>query len=619
MTGVTSTCEDSDLERYLARVEELDSRRNYNKTKPSRPTVKPKPPRLSEKYAYDDLEKAHLILEGHYASSRYEDLSPTRVSKMAYKSAYNYDKTFSPKKPKSALLSPISTKTPSKSMPDEPGVLKFDDIYSSSPTKYVVSKEEYELLQRLKRGLSTETVEEMKIPRRGKPREKLPIERVRISYSLGKATEVTNVSSDEDENPPPLPSRRITDSISTATSQNKQDLTNPLPKLGSSTRKLEKTPPQLPPKRSNLDRIPAFEKEPPSLSHASYPSSTHKNKNHMPKDSVPFEKETPESSHVSYLESLENNKITTSTHAVSKSPSPVRKAPSDPKSFVDSALKAAGSPKNKLAPSVLPRIPAKPASLRKSVEQNTSADIDDTLTEKLKNMKLNPVKQKPQVPPKKCELVIPKLRNVDRAPTRKKDTEDEIDGFPALKPAPNSPQRSPSIPEAIKKKMKLSKAPPVPQRKISIPEALKRAEVMKANRTRFSDSEKKDTNNKEAMEVEALKIARSLKHTTPTPRIQEDEVEALTMGKRIFDSSPAKNKTLNKSKTFDSSQIPVAIPFMAHAHEEGLKKLFHSKTDSEIIDNKTASEPTGKLTHVTKNRARGPRRKLPSNVSSNKV
>lgn len=146
---------DPELNSFLSRVEQLDSERIKKK-----PSVKPKPKNL--KYNDDDYEKAEDLLRGSYKSnSQYDTETDRPVSSLAYKSAYNYDKTFSPKKNGDSSVS-------ARDRDDNNGhyenlgngtrrISKFDDVYRDrehSQGEFVVSKEDYEMLMSMKGGQS---------------------------------------------------------------------------------------------------------------------------------------------------------------------------------------------------------------------------------------------------------------------------------------------------------------------------------------------------------------------------------------------------------------------------------------------------------------------------------
>ncbi|CDO92502.1 unnamed protein product [Kluyveromyces dobzhanskii CBS 2104] len=145
---------DQELSSFLSRVEQLDSERTKKK-----PSVKPKPKNL--KYNDDDYEKAENLLSGSYKNKPQYDTEIDRaVSSLAYKSAYNYDKTFSPKKNGSSNFSARNSENGTDHLErhenlgnDTRRISKFDDVYKNAePSKgeFVVSKEDYEMLMQMK-------------------------------------------------------------------------------------------------------------------------------------------------------------------------------------------------------------------------------------------------------------------------------------------------------------------------------------------------------------------------------------------------------------------------------------------------------------------------------------
>ncbi|AAS52422.2 AEL262Cp [Eremothecium gossypii ATCC 10895] len=154
MPGIRDTPgRDPDLDVYLSRVEQLDLERSrsLNRGTASVPEERFTSTIGTERYDPADRKKAHLLLEGHYDTRRYEFTGSDKVSEIAYESAYNYEKTFSPKKGSAYHtargISPIRTPGRSSNYSIPPP----KESYVSSEKKYLVTEEEYDLLQRLKR------------------------------------------------------------------------------------------------------------------------------------------------------------------------------------------------------------------------------------------------------------------------------------------------------------------------------------------------------------------------------------------------------------------------------------------------------------------------------------
>ncbi|AGO12104.1 AaceriAEL262Cp [[Ashbya] aceris (nom. inval.)] len=154
MPGIRDTpTRDPDLDVYLSRVEQLDLERSrsLNKGTASSPEERFRSTIGTERYDPDDRKKAHLLLEGHYDTKRYDFTGSDKVSEIAYESAYNYEKTFSPKKGSAYHtvrgISPIRTPGRNSTYSIPPS----NESYVPSEKKYLVTEEEYDLLQRLKR------------------------------------------------------------------------------------------------------------------------------------------------------------------------------------------------------------------------------------------------------------------------------------------------------------------------------------------------------------------------------------------------------------------------------------------------------------------------------------
>ena len=84
-----SRSRDPELNSFLSRVEQLDSERSKQK-----PAVKPKPKTL--KYDDNDFKKAEDLLNGSYRNRSqpiHNDVADEQVSSLAFKSAYNYNRS----------------------------------------------------------------------------------------------------------------------------------------------------------------------------------------------------------------------------------------------------------------------------------------------------------------------------------------------------------------------------------------------------------------------------------------------------------------------------------------------------------------------------------------------
>ncbi|KAH3902456.1 uncharacterized protein SCODWIG_03042 [Saccharomycodes ludwigii] len=336
----------------------------------------------------------------------------------------------------------------------------------------------------------------------------------------------------------------------------------------------------------------------------------------------------------SYMDSLsEKARDVTSTSTTNKILSSRKHRDSQDTFWNSNALKNLSTQHN-TAIVKAPFIPKKPAKLRAAgtdgndnngtIFEEDDVDDNEVLVQEINRLKLKKtVKEKPKVPNKKMELQVelPKLRKV-KTPTRKNTgatmiddnsqvspiqlpklrksvspqrtnkTYDEVQ-FPELKPVSkniNENRKSKKDEEAlepIEKIKKLNKAPPKPTRKPSLPEALKKI------------------NNLNKVEISPSRIV-----SIP---------EAITVRKTLLKSKTAPDHGSTSGNVANDLIKPAQIenPFIA-----GLKKNLSSRnTDIGIgsgnstMYNTEANEP--KLRHVTKNRSRGPKRRLPSNIVKN--
>lgn len=323
-----------------------------------------------------------------------------------------------------------------------------------------------------------------------------------------------------------------------------------------------------------------------------------------PKSSIP----------VSFLSSLEKNKLTRSnTHddytsnivkniqidyvdsmslkAGSPSTSPVRKPTTPSKitksdSFITSALKTS-------LKSQKPLLPDKPKSLQQKYEFNAV---------NLKSVE----KTKPEIPPKKSNVIIPKLRSIktesnkDKANLVEEEIPIKLNKLQGKIP-PVVPSRKPSIPEALLKIEKLNKlnkptskkntdkkesekneafvkkdslrktktAPEIPQRKISMPEALKRAQKLKDD-----------------------KNLHDIKSPPPKQQNYMDKLDAMMRSRQSMTTQSTINRTSNVFTVTD----------------------LIGKSDTHLSNASINSTSHGVMTHPTKGRTKGPRRKLPTSI-----
>lgn len=628
-----TTLQDRDLKDFLERVEDYDSMHFKNIGRSgTKPPLKQKPEQLKSSFSKESLERARKLLDGEqlvgvekYKSKDTTDRIPT--SDLAYKSAYNYDKTFSPKKSR---------------YPEEINSKKFEDSSSGTDNSktFVISEEDYKLLQQLKsdkhkRESNPEEISTRRLPSRGRPRER-----------LREGPREQRIVEDEiEERPPSLPARRS----HTLSAQGPKDATheknmniaeNPPLKPARNGRfqrqdhensiqmekKKSSAPPPIPPKRQR-PRTSVPESQPQKLvldtEPKTYLSSLENNKltvfdNHVSQTSRPIKP-----SHIDYLDSVQM-KNPTSIDAVSPSGKNVVKiSPTSEvnhsESFIKSALKTMETtPSSKSTQNLKPLLPAKPSSLRKAtlndsgnLNRQERAQIDTTPVNEAASVKLRSrEKTKPKVPAKNNDLIIPKLREVNPASMQKKTDFASLDEgertgkygasekMSILKSLQGRNKDS-TTPEALLKLKKLNKtvtddnctddkpiaeavaklgrlqrvkdSPPVPQRKISMPEALKKAEALRNRQPR----------------PPAREVSRKAELETilTVPRLPM---------RQSHDKNPVKSE--------------IAISSALESPMGGISTKVTPSSDRE-----DSGVPKA-LKHFNKDRARGPKRKLPSKV-----
>ncbi|SCU91128.1 LAMI_0E04830g1_1 [Lachancea mirantina] len=547
------TVRDSDLELYLARVQELDKQRQRLPRDKEPPKPKPKPNGLSPAYNASDYEKAQNILNGNYKSERFEvPQSDLEESSISFGSAYNYEQTYSPKKRDSARFE----KPKSLGSAFE---LKNHSFSGNTRSKtYTVSEEDYLLLQRLK----DKTGGANSLPSRGKPRlvfedEEGPPLPMRHVHSKPENIPNVSVSPQNEESPPPLPIRKNVENSSypLKVSTGKEGLIGRNFSLRNVSGKgSDVVVPNLKSRKPHLQ--PIDKKSPPATGKAA-------------KD----------------LELSKPLPPLRSSRCVRPDTAPERRAPNmfelpNRKKTADSLPPRTTNIRGteNLTPKQLPlglsssietpMVPKKPVFLK------TEANDKEVVTKHSK--------PKPPVPEKKTYL----------AP-QSKDQPAKTEAYAklaSLKTIPPTPTKKAEVPEGLTKK--LVKAPPVPTRKISMPEALKRVEEMKAReskaqRTGISGSKPWQQNDN----AELAQVLQRLKPTQSNPISKVG-----TPGKRNDVS------TLN-FEDFVAKEKRSSAPALEHQQKNGTSSV-----------ESLASSSSSTLTHVTAKRSRGPKRKPPKNI-----
>ncbi|SCU97445.1 LAME_0F19702g1_1 [Lachancea meyersii CBS 8951] len=644
---------DPELDRYLDRVEELDSKR-YGCKGARNDDAKNKP-----KYNPQDLERAQKLLSGEYPTfdERPTTFSSRNASEMAYRSAYNYEKSFSPKRNSHTTRSPIRpVKHPDSWTHDDCldlAVSRFDS--RDSARQYMVSEEDYLLLAKLKQGLAIsppQTTEEVReYPSRGKPRAYRPHNR----YKEDVDNNNNNDHDDDSETPPPLPVRREAKNEKfIATPTKNASIKPPRPQVLTNSRSeriiddcskwdvgtRERSHP-----RPESSVFQTSSLKPNKTSFLESSQKTKATTSTAPKTDI--EQKVTNNVHKprTYLDSLQDNKLTVTTpHKFQPStPSPTKPArPSRP--FVASALKTESSkstPQMK-ALAIPPR--------RKQIPAMSTDDKSD--------LELSSLRASLRSPEKRMSTAdAPGTRNafdvkLEVPKTRKKTENDKIPGFlgkEALKPLPAASERKESVPEVMGRREMLVKAPPKPERKISVPEAIGKKgnlskappkPVMKASLpeavsklSTLAKAPPKPTRKismPEALKKLELIKAKKLKEEAELLSDSDEKGHrSLTDDKKVWprdardgrEKAPVfSKKPLNRevSKTAPElgqrANVPIAIPFMVQGDSATIAKLLSPASVSESNLSELNGSNDNKLVHPTKGRARGPKRKPPKLV-----
>ncbi|SCV05131.1 LANO_0H00716g1_1 [Lachancea nothofagi CBS 11611] len=608
---------DPELVKYLARVEQLDSERNGAK-------------RVSDdklRYRPEDLERAQKLLNGDYLTSE-ERPNGSRLQKsseMAYKSAYNYEKTFSPKRNRTYTNFSAHRERSPEALGSHGHsgrtVSRFDSHESSR--QYTISEEDYLLLRKFKQGLldlpPASNDESRFVPSRGRPR----------------AVKDVEDSSDDELRPPALPIRRsMAPRTHTTSSEKTAPMKPPRPAArAGSTQEGPSSPIQL----STSNGSPTLDASQASRVNPIQDSKITTNSNLQPEGSSKQPKKP-----TSYLDSLQKNKVTVTTPLKAEpiTPSPIKPVrPVQP--FMTSALKNESSEsfhktKRLAIPAQRKQLPAKQTpggtdlgfdsfrSKLKTVSKDGGNQHDTKPTENnpaamefklraVKTTKMAPEEEqlafrgkevlRPSTTTSEAKLQIPKtrkatpeekylalkgkeaLRPIPAVSERKVSIPEAVSKKGKLNKAPPKPERKISMPEAVSKRNSLAKAPPKPSRKISMPEAMKRLEAMKAREK--SNSAHYDAKN------------------TSSSKETDGKLEAVLLSKHL--SNRGRSKTTPDIEP--KGNLPIAIPFMAQTKDAKIAKMLRPAATTDFSE--LQSSNNAELTHPTKSRARGPKRKPP--------
>ncbi|CUS22801.1 LAQU0S07e00386g1_1 [Lachancea quebecensis] len=601
---------DPELEDYLARVERLDSVRNGSRRSPGAHDQKPK-------YRPEDLERAQRLLDGDYAD--YDSApSPVKYSgpvpQIAYRSAYNYEMTFSPKRGAGSPRRSDVASAPTFGLDSSP----------DSARRYTVSEQDYLLLQKLKREAVGDPLANT-LPSRGRPRD------TRRARTVTRADD-----DDDDESPPPLPTRRAASPIFPPPDRKDSTPTKPTRTPGLSVPSTNVAPPKpsrvpdlsMRPKgaalvsplaetetksSTQLERnVPSsiegsnvvVPKKPPPRKPASSMENSTANKtlktlSDRAKKPVPPKPEALKKS-ASYLESLGNNKLTTASLdkpskppiqskptsyldslqknkvTVStpvrehKSPSPIAKPQHSPQMFMNSVLKTessrplydseAQSPKPFVVPPKRKSLPSKPVPESDEEAETSFLSLRSNLKPAQAFKKSVP--SEPDFGSNEQKLVIPKLRR-----SKIQDESVQLKGQETPKPFSGADRGNGPVVESASQRQRLNTAPPKPERKASTPEALcKRESLAKAPQ-------------KQARKVstpEALTKKESLNKAPPKPPRKVSALEAISKRESLNKAPPkpvrkvstpeAVNKRENLNKPPPKPSRKVSMP-------EAMKRL----------------------------------------------
>ncbi|CAI7408875.1 BEM_collapsed_G0059580.mRNA.1.CDS.1 [Saccharomyces cerevisiae] len=416
---------DPELVNFLSKVEDLNSKRysNIPSSKPAGEALSPVRNHNSGEYRRADMMTGKNV-EG--------------CDNLAYRSAYNYEMTFSPKKTHYSLSElNLERITPS---PDLEGSA------SQKEKKFLISEEDYLLLQKLKASQTYNDSNADKnlpsfekgprMPSRGRPRPREK-EIITIQYDFELPGRADIPSSSSSSSPPPLPTRRDHIKITDGNEEK--------PLLPTRPNKAEVT--ESPSSSSHIDYLDSIQLKPTTL------SPTMKNKP-KPTPPSPPAKRIPRSESFINLLCLKNlKKLRNANLAAHKT------KPSIPPKKVELNI-------------VLPELrPVETSPTKQNFEnsidlpklRSSNRNIKKEEEDSIQNLKKTK-QQKPAIPQKKSFLTNNSKNTTLKNGDDINKLNDEI--------------------EALSLRNNLKKRPPTaPQRKISLPEALRKVELMKKSKT----------------------------------------------------------------------------------------------------------------------------------------
>ncbi|CCD26919.1 Bsp1p NDAI_0J00270 [Naumovozyma dairenensis CBS 421] len=576
----TSRTYDPELEGFIKRVEERDRARRQKQSSRSPPPTNTKPVSLRINKT-EDLNKNSYDVDNESLMYSNENL--------AYKSAYNYEKMFSPKRSHYSLedldleRSPVS-KSKSRSNRSEKSLSK----------TFEVSEEDYYLLQQLKSGDALPAIKRtietkpVSLPTRGQPRE--------YRNTQGYNTYVVE-ESDSDDMPPSLPPRRAKQQVDTSPLKDNKSNRSPL----SINRDITKLQADGNIKQTIKVKEAFISNESPLTpvrSKAEPTTLTKKSKGHeLPpkayteaiiKDSKPKltpdlkDIPTPGKSNlqvgdskptgkpVTFLNSLENNKLTESNpnthstitpfkiesshinyldsnHLKKNSPSLIPSRTTKPSyspassptkiprsdSFINSALKSMEPLPEQSKVLKKPLLPKKPKGLQQTRKlfNNSHDDGDEEkkeeipLKEEFNNLKLKSVEKSKPKVPYKDE-------KLSIPKLREVKTMSVLDDKIKDKRSTDDISSSSAV---LQSRTKKNIPPVVPKRKPSLPEALKKMEML--NKAKLDEGDKTTEKSKLEEIPEALRRHQNLQNKKrekpPVPQRKTSLPEALKKAKLL--------------------------------------------------------------------------------------
>ncbi|SMN19838.1 similar to Saccharomyces cerevisiae YPR171W BSP1 Adapter that links synaptojanins Inp52p and Inp53p to the cortical actin cytoskeleton [Maudiozyma saulgeensis] len=384
-----------------------------------------------------------------------------------------------------------------------------------------------------------------------------------------------------------------------------------------STRNTNSSLPPAPPTSRKSNETTTFIE---SLNHNKL-TETHKTSPETPKKKVELQG-------IDYLDSVQLK--SPSPHVSpsnSQKPSPIKprvsKLPRS-ESFIHSALNCNLETGKKVSPPIgkdKPALPTKPLKFtnKETVISDTEDDneMTDLKTFRIKNGQNDEASTKipPKVPKKNSNIKLPILKPVEIKPVSTKAKKSLNDEHKLELPKLRSVNGKESNLMVNGKK---GNKPDVPKRKPTIPEALVNAKLLKK-----TNIDHKDSSAETQIEPtpEALTKKNTLSSIKVAPAIPERKISLPEALKR---ANQLKSQT-NQSKVLENTTnqpINVRLESVMALHQ---RKTFNGyKTPSEptpirristtVSSSSSSSSSSTPLVHVTKGRAKGPRRKLPSKI-----